>query len=86
MSSIAWRGSAKDTLAIEEQWKDIKVQGGLFLELHEAVLPGAEELSVPARTEHTCLQPRVLVSDVWLRCLPRHQGQYAPLDLPSEGI
>jgi len=41
--SVAWRGSARDTLdmaAREEQWKDIKVQG-------------AEELSVPARTEHT---------------------------------
>merc|ERR1712203_960809 len=39
----AWKGSARDTLDIaarEEQWKDIKVQG-------------AEELSVPARTEHT---------------------------------
>eukprot|EP00931_Biecheleriopsis_adriatica_P093212 TRINITY_DN66963_c0_g1_i1.p1 TRINITY_DN66963_c0_g1~~TRINITY_DN66963_c0_g1_i1.p1 ORF type:complete len:391 (-),score=101.11 TRINITY_DN66963_c0_g1_i1:109-1281(-) len=44
VSAIAWRGSARDTLNIaarEEQWKDIKVQG-------------AEELSVPARTEHTC--------------------------------
>lgn len=41
VSALAWRGSAKDTLAMEEQWKDIKVQG-------------AEELSVPARTEHTC--------------------------------
>jgi len=38
-----WRGSAKDTLAMEErveQWKDMKVQG-------------AEEMTVPARTEHT---------------------------------
>ncbi|CAE7018922.1 unnamed protein product [Symbiodinium sp. CCMP2456] len=44
VSAVAWRGSARDTLdmaAREEQWKDIKVQG-------------AEELSVPARTEHTC--------------------------------
>eukprot|EP00440_Ansanella_granifera_P018778 gb/GFBE01020401.1/.p1 GENE.gb/GFBE01020401.1/~~gb/GFBE01020401.1/.p1 ORF type:complete len:428 (+),score=100.62 gb/GFBE01020401.1/:1-1284(+) len=44
VSAIAWRGSARDTLANaerEEQWKNIKVQG-------------AEELSVPARTEHTC--------------------------------
>lgn len=41
VSALAWRGSAKDTLAMEEQWKDMKVQG-------------AEELSVPARTEHTC--------------------------------
>lgn len=41
VSALAWRGSAQDTLAMEEQWKDIKVQG-------------AEELSVPARTEHTC--------------------------------
>ncbi|CAE7822591.1 unnamed protein product [Symbiodinium sp. CCMP2592] len=44
VSAVAWRGSARDTLDIaarEEQWKDIKVQG-------------AEELSVPARTEHTC--------------------------------
>eukprot|EP00933_Yihiella_yeosuensis_P068099 TRINITY_DN7340_c0_g7_i1.p1 TRINITY_DN7340_c0_g7~~TRINITY_DN7340_c0_g7_i1.p1 ORF type:complete len:390 (-),score=118.48 TRINITY_DN7340_c0_g7_i1:134-1303(-) len=43
VSAMAWRGSARDTLAIaerEEQWKDIKVQG-------------AEELSVPARREHT---------------------------------
>ena len=28
VSALAWRGSAKDTLAMEEQWKDIKVQGG----------------------------------------------------------
>ncbi|CAJ1361861.1 unnamed protein product [Effrenium voratum] len=44
VSAVAWRGSARDTLDIaarEEQWKDIKVQG-------------AEELLVPARTEHTC--------------------------------
>lgn len=44
VSAIAWRGSARDTLEIsarEEQFKNIKVQG-------------AEELSVPARTEHTC--------------------------------
>eukprot|EP00441_Pelagodinium_beii_P034340 CAMPEP_0197629676 /NCGR_PEP_ID=MMETSP1338-20131121/7430_1 /TAXON_ID=43686 ORGANISM="Pelagodinium beii, Strain RCC1491" /NCGR_SAMPLE_ID=MMETSP1338 /ASSEMBLY_ACC=CAM_ASM_000754 /LENGTH=365 /DNA_ID=CAMNT_0043200755 /DNA_START=295 /DNA_END=1392 /DNA_ORIENTATION=+ len=42
--AVAWRGSARDTLDIaarEEQWKNIKVQG-------------AEELTVPARTEHTC--------------------------------
>jgi len=40
----AWKGSARDTLDIaarEEQWKGIKIQG-------------AEELTVPARTEHTC--------------------------------
>merc|ERR1712151_790149 len=39
----AWRGSARETLDIaakEEQWKGIKVQG-------------AEEIAVPARTEHT---------------------------------
>lgn len=42
VSALAWKGSARDTLAaLEEQWKNIKVQG-------------AEELSVPARTEHTC--------------------------------
>merc|ERR1719162_2191013 len=44
VSNLAWKGSAKDTLDIaarEEQWKGIKVQG-------------AEEISVPARTEHTC--------------------------------
>lgn len=38
------RGSARETLDIsarEEQWRGIKVQG-------------AEELAVPARTEHTC--------------------------------
>lgn len=38
-----WRGSARDTLACEErqeQWKDMRVQG-------------AEEMTVPARTEHT---------------------------------
>lgn len=43
VSKIAWKGSARDTLdmaAREEQWKGIKVQG-------------AEELAVPARTEHT---------------------------------
>lgn len=43
-SALQWKGSARDTLAVaerEEQWKNIKVQG-------------AEELSVPARTEHTC--------------------------------
>mmetsp|Transcript_156417 Transcript_156417/g.479808 ORF Transcript_156417/g.479808 Transcript_156417/m.479808 type:complete len:172 (-) Transcript_156417:31-546(-) len=40
---MAWRGSARETLdmaARDEQWKGIKVQG-------------AEEISVPARTEHT---------------------------------
>lgn len=44
VSSVAWLGSARDTLdmaAREEQWKGIKVQG-------------AEEITVPARTEHTC--------------------------------
>jgi len=46
VSNMAWKGSARDTLDIdnlarEEQWKSIKVQG-------------AEELAVPARTEHTC--------------------------------
>merc|ERR1719506_3281768 len=43
-STMSWKGSARDTLDIaarEEQWKGIKVQG-------------AEELQVPARTEHTC--------------------------------
>lgn len=43
VGTMAWRGSAKDTLDIakrEEEWKNIRVQG-------------AEELSVPARTEHT---------------------------------
>lgn len=45
VSTVAWRGSARETLDMaaqekQEQWKDIKVQG-------------AEELSVPARTEHT---------------------------------
>merc|ERR1712196_32712 len=43
VSSGAWRGSARDTLDIaarDEQWKDIKVQG-------------AEEMTVPARREHT---------------------------------
>jgi len=42
-NKLAWKGSARDTLdmaAREEQWKGIKVQG-------------AEEISVPARTEHT---------------------------------
>lgn len=45
LSSVAWRGSARDTLGIEakaEQWKDIKVSG-------------AEEIDVPARKEHTCV-------------------------------
>merc|ERR1712178_637214 len=44
VSNLAWKGSARDTLDIaarEEQWKGIKVQG-------------AEEITVPARTEHTC--------------------------------
>jgi len=44
VSNLAWKGSARDTLDIaarEEQWKGMKIQG-------------AEELSVPARTEHTC--------------------------------
>jgi hypothetical protein len=44
VKSGAWRGSARDTLDIAaqaEQWKEIKVNG-------------AEELPVPARTEHTC--------------------------------
>lgn len=44
VSNVQWKGSARDTLDIaarEEQWKGIKVQG-------------AEELAVPARTEHTC--------------------------------
>lgn len=43
VGKIAWRGSARETLdmaAREEQWKGIKVQG-------------AEEISVPPRTEHT---------------------------------
>mmetsp|Transcript_81143 Transcript_81143/g.225801 ORF Transcript_81143/g.225801 Transcript_81143/m.225801 type:complete len:478 (+) Transcript_81143:99-1532(+) len=43
VSGMQWRGSARETLdmaAREEQWKNIKVQG-------------AEELGVPARTEHT---------------------------------
>jgi hypothetical protein len=43
-NNMSWKGSARDTLDIaarEEQWKGIKVQG-------------AEELTVPARTEHTC--------------------------------
>lgn len=43
VGKMAWKGSARDTLdmaARDEQWKDIKVQG-------------AEELTVPARTEHT---------------------------------
>jgi len=42
-NKLAWKGSARDTLdmaAREEQWMGIKVQG-------------AEEISVPARTEHT---------------------------------
>lgn len=42
-NKLAWKGSARDTLdmaAREEQWRGIKVQG-------------AEEISVPARTEHT---------------------------------
>jgi hypothetical protein len=44
VSTMAWKGSARDTLDIaarEEQWKGIKIQG-------------AEEIAVPARTEHTC--------------------------------
>lgn len=44
VSNLAWRGSARDTLDIaarEEQWKGIKIQG-------------AEEITVPARNEHTC--------------------------------
>merc|ERR1719486_466682 len=44
MNNLSWKGSARDTLDIaarEEQWKGIKVQG-------------AEEIVVPARTEHTC--------------------------------
>jgi len=44
VSNLSWQGSARDTLDIaarEEQWKGIKIQG-------------AEELTVPARTEHTC--------------------------------
>lgn len=44
VSNLAWKGSARDTLDIaarEEQWKGIKIQG-------------AEEIAVPARTEHTC--------------------------------
>lgn len=43
VSAIAWRGKARDTLeatAREEQWKNIRIQG-------------AEEMSIPARTEHT---------------------------------
>merc|ERR1712178_477379 len=43
-NNMSWKGSARDTLDIaarEEQWKGIKVQG-------------AEEITVPARTEHTC--------------------------------
>lgn len=42
-NKLAWKGSARDTLdmtAREEQWRGIKVSG-------------AEEISVPARTEHT---------------------------------
>lgn len=44
VNNMSWKGSARDTLDIaarDEQWKSIKVQG-------------AEELTVPARTEHTC--------------------------------
>jgi hypothetical protein len=44
VSNLSWRGSARDTLDIaarEEEWRGIKVQG-------------AEEMSIPARTEHTC--------------------------------
>jgi len=43
VSAIAWKGSARDTLdmaARDEMWNNIRVQG-------------AEELVVPARTEHT---------------------------------
>lgn len=45
LGTMAWRGSAKDTLGIEakkEQWQNIKVSG-------------AEEITVPARAEHTCV-------------------------------
>lgn len=45
LGSMAWRGSAKDTLGIEaknEEWVNIKVNG-------------AEEITVPARSEHTCV-------------------------------
>jgi hypothetical protein len=44
LGELTWRGSARATLDMEsrkEEWQNIKVQG-------------AEELSVPARTEHTC--------------------------------
>merc|ERR1712070_625819 len=44
VNNMSWKGSAKDTLDIaarEEQWKGIKIQG-------------ADEISVPARTQHTC--------------------------------
>jgi len=41
VSSVAWRGSAKETLSVkEEQWKDMKNLK-------------AEETTIPARTEHT---------------------------------
>ena len=48
-------GSARDTLDIaarEEEWRGIKVQG-------------AEEMSIPARTEHTC--PALQGSTAWGR-------------------
>jgi hypothetical protein len=44
VNKLSWKGSARDTLDIaarEEQWKGINIQG-------------AEEIVVPARTEHTC--------------------------------
>lgn len=44
VTNLSWKGSARDTLDIaarEEQWKGIKIQG-------------AEEITVPARSEHTC--------------------------------
>jgi len=43
VSTLSWKGNARDTLdmaAREEMWKNIRVQG-------------AEEIVVPARTEHT---------------------------------
>jgi len=43
VSTMSWKGNARDTLDIaarEEMWKNIRVQG-------------AEEFAVPARTEHT---------------------------------
>lgn len=44
VNAQTWRGSVHDTLDIaaqDEEWKGLKVQG-------------ADELAVPARTEHTC--------------------------------